>query len=106
MLEGKISLLSVHGEIVLAVSKSDTQTGRREAVQPDTNPTFKYISGFELSLLIAGYAIPAKFHTIGFSHRSNVNDASSMYSTTSIIHTELISTQCDDLYEGYVLISS
>lgn len=57
-------------------------------VQPDTNPTFKYISGFELSLLVAGYAIPAKFHTIGLSHRSNLNDANSMYNTTSVIHNQ------------------
>ena len=64
-------------------------------VQPDTNPTFKYISGFELSLLVVGYAMPAKFHTIGLSHRSNLNDANSMYNTTSVTHNiELISTQC------------
>ena len=52
-----------------------------------TRLTLRYISGFELSLLIAGYAIPAKFQTMGFSESANLNDARSMYRMTSEMHS-------------------
>ena len=61
----------------------DYRTQSRTRLHRDATLTLRVISGRDDAWLVVGYAIPAKFQTIGFSESSNWNALIRVKSTTS-----------------------
>ena len=60
----------------------------------ESRATRRYICDLELCLLMAGYATPPKFQTMGLSESANVNALMSVYKTISAVCIAFNGSSC------------